>query len=171
MCCEVFIRVWIHRVKSSTEERPIAWVNKPPPEKEDFLCKRPKQKRLPPTVCLVLSEESTPSVIFTGYDPVLQDEPSILVMLIRFAARGMYIPCRLRTETGEKTVLHFCHLVWGQDCGAEELARSEQPPLPQALRSFHQQQHLTCSKRRSSGWWCLPRRRSRTCLPSQPRSG
>ena len=171
MCCEVFIRVWIHRVKSSTEERPIAWVNKPPPEKEDFLCKRPKQKRLPPTVCLVLSEESTPSVIFTGYDPVLQDEPSILVMLIRFAARGMYIPCRLRTETGEKTVLHFCHLVWGQDCGAEELVRSEQPPLPQALRCCNQKPPLTCSTRRSSGWLCPPRRRSRRWSSSQPRAG
>ena len=38
-------------------------------------------------VCLVPSEETTPGVIFTGKDSVLQDQPSLLVMLVRLAAR------------------------------------------------------------------------------------
>ena len=50
----------------------------------------------------MLSEEPTPGVILTGSDSVLQDHPAILVMLVRLAARGMDVPCRLGTETGEE---------------------------------------------------------------------
>lgn len=134
-------------------------------EGESFQCH--KQRRLPSTVCLIFSEEATPGVIFTRYDSVLQDQSAILVMLVCLAACRMYVSCRLGTETEEKlSVLQCGHLVWGQDDGAEELSRSEQPPLPQALSCCNQPLPLTCSKRRSSGWWCPSRRRSRKWSPS-----
>ena len=72
---------------------------------------------------LVPSEETTLGVIFTGNDSVLQDQPAVLVMLVCLAARGLYVPCRLGTGTGEElNVLHCLHLVCEQDDGEEELA-------------------------------------------------
>ena len=88
----------------------------------------PQQKRLPPTVCLMFSKEATPSVIFTGYDPIPQDQATILVMLIHLAARGTYIPCKLGTERGEEM---FCIFVtWFVDKIAQQrscLALSSHP--------------------------------------------
>ena len=62
----------------------------------------------------MLSEEPTSGVILTGYDSILQDHPSILVILVRLAARGMDVPCRLGTGTGEElNALHF--VTWSED--------------------------------------------------------
>ena len=88
------------------------------------------------------SEESTTSFIFAGYDPVLQDQTPVLVVLVHLAVGRMDIPCRLGTEIEDKlNILQLCHLVWGHDDGAGEMSRSEQPPLPQALSSSNNKKH------------------------------